>query len=124
MTARIVAAMQNPYVTIIGHPTGRLLLQREPYDLDLDIVLATAAERGVALEINADPHRLDLGWRHLTRARELGARVSIGADAHSVAGLENVSWGVGMARKGRIAPSRVLNTLTASDFVAFARNRH
>ena len=124
MTARIVAAMQNPYVTIIGHPTGRLLLQREPYDLDLDIVLATAAERGVALEINADPHRLDLGWRHLTRARELGARVSIGADAHSVAGLENVSWGVGMARKGRIAPSRVLNTLAASDFVAFARTRH
>lgn len=123
MTARIVAAMQNPYVTIIGHPTGRLLLQREPYDLDLDAVLATAAERGVALEINADPHRLDLGWRHLTRARELGAMVSIGADAHSVAGLENVSWGVGMARKARITPSQVLNTRSAADFVACARAR-
>jgi DNA polymerase (family 10) len=124
MTARIVAAMQNPYVTIIGHPTGRLLLQREPYDLDLDTLLATAADRGVALEINADPHRLDLGWRHLTRARERGATVSIGADAHSVAGLENVSWGVGMARKARIAPSQVLNTRTAADLLAFARARH
>ena len=124
MTARIVAAMQNPYVTIIGHPTGRLLLQRKPYDFDLDAVLATAAELGVALEINADPHRLDLGWRHLIRARELAAAVSIGADAHSVAGLENVSWGVGMARKARIEPSQVLNTRSAADFVAFARSRH
>lgn len=123
MTARIVAAMENPYVTIIGHPTGRLLLQREPYDLDLDSVLGAAAERGVALEINADPHRLDLGWRQLSRARELGVRVSIGADAHSVAGLENVIWGVGMARKARLAASSVLNTLPAPEFVAFARKR-
>jgi DNA polymerase (family 10) len=123
MTARIVAAMENPYVTIIGHPTGRLLLQREPYDLDLDTVLGAAAERAVALEINADPHRLDLGWRQLTRARELGVRVSIGADAHSVAGLENVMWGVGMARKARMAPSSVLNTLPATEFLSFAQKR-
>ncbi len=123
MTSRIVAAMQNPHVTIIGHPTGRLLLQREPYDLDLDAVLSTAADLGVALEINADPHRLDLGWRHLARARDLGVSVSIGADAHSVAGLENVTWGIGMARKARIAPSRVLNTLSASGFLDFAMRR-
>ena len=73
MTARILAAMDNPHLTIIGHPTGRLLLSRDPYGVDLDAVIEKAAATGVALEINADPHRLDLDWRVLRRVREAGA---------------------------------------------------
>ncbi len=86
MTARMLAAMDNPHLTIIGHPTGRLLLSRDPYGLDLDAVIDKAAATGVALEVNADPHRLDLDWRVLRRVRDHGVGVSIGADAHSAAG--------------------------------------
>lgn len=121
MTARMLAALDDPHVTIIGHPTGRLLLSREPYDLDVEAVLARAAERGVAMEINADPHRLDLDWRYLSRARELGTMISIGADAHSVAGIGNMRFGVGSARKGGIGPAQVVNTMSADRFLAFAR---
>jgi DNA polymerase (family 10) len=123
MTGRILAALDDPHVTILGHPTGRLLLSREPYELDVDAVLARAAERRVAVEINADPHRLDLGWRHLARARACGVTISIGADAHSVAGIANMRHGVAIARKGRLGPSGVLNTRSADDFLAFARTR-
>lgn len=121
MTARVLHALDDPRVTILGHPTGRLLLSREPYLVDVDAVLARAAERGVAVEINADPHRLDLDWRHLARARDLGTMISIGADAHSVAGIENVRHGLAIARKGRLAASQVLNTRSADGFLAFAR---
>ncbi|HET7603376.1 MAG TPA: DNA polymerase/3'-5' exonuclease PolX [Gemmatimonadales bacterium] len=121
MTARMLAALDDPHVTIIGHPTGRLLLSREPYELDMDAVLARAAERGVAMEINADPHRLDLDWRYLPRARELGTMISIGADAHSVAGIGNMRFGVGSARKGGIGPAQVVNTMSAERFMDFAR---
>jgi DNA polymerase (family 10) len=123
MTARVLAAMDSPYLTILGHPTGRLLLQREAYPLDLDAVIAKAAATGVALEINADPHRLDLDWRVLRRVREAGAMISIGADAHNVAGMTNVAYGVGIARKGMLGPADVLNTRTAEEFLAFARRR-
>lgn len=123
MTARFLHALDNPRVTIIGHPTGRLLLSREPYDVDVDAVLSRARERGVAIEINADPHRLDLDWRHLARAREFGTMISIGADAHSVAGIQNVRHGVGIARKGRLGPAQVLNTRSVDEFLAFAAKR-
>lgn len=121
MTARMLAALDDPHVTIVGHPTGRLLLSREPYQLDMEAVLARAAERGVAMEINADPHRLDLDWRYLPRARELGTMISIGADAHSVAGIGNMRFGVGSARKGGLGPAQVVNTMSADEFLAFAR---
>jgi DNA polymerase (family 10) len=123
MTARMLAAMDNPWLTIIGHPTGRLLLSRDPYPVDLDAVIERAGERGVALEINADPHRLDLDWRRLPQARAAGAAISIGADAHGLNGIGNMEHGVAMARKGGLGPSDVLNTLTADEFVAFARRR-
>ncbi|HSB52995.1 MAG TPA: hypothetical protein VLD58_01505, partial [Gemmatimonadales bacterium] len=113
----------NPHVTIIGHPTGRLLLSRDPYGLDLDAVIEKAAATGVALEINADPHRLDLDWRVLRRVRERGAAVSIGADAHSVAGIENVAYGVGTARKGWLGPGEVLNALPVEKFLAHVARR-
>jgi DNA polymerase (family 10) len=123
MTARMLAAMDNPYVTIIGHPTGRLLLSRDPYGIDLDAVFQKAADAGVAMEINADPHRLDLDWRVLRRARERGVMISIGADAHNVAGIGHMVYGVGIARKGWLGPDDVLNARSIEGFLSFARAR-
>lgn len=123
MTARLLAAMDNPYLTIIGHPTGRLLLSRDPYGLDLDAVIDKAAATGVALEINADPHRLDIDWRDLPRVRDRGVMVSIGADAHNVAGLGHVEFGVGIARKGWLGAGDILNARSAEEFTAYARRR-
>jgi DNA polymerase (family 10) len=123
MTTRILAALDNPYVTIIGHPTGRLLLSRDAYGVDLDAVFEKAAQVGVAMEINADPHRLDLDWRVLGRARARGVTISIGADAHSAAGIGNVDYGVGIARKGWLGPGDILNTRPVEEFLAFAQAR-
>ncbi|HYU89443.1 MAG TPA: PHP domain-containing protein [Gemmatimonadales bacterium] len=123
MTRRVLTAMDDPHLAIIGHPTGRLLLQREPYAIDLEQVLAKAAARGIAVEVNADPHRLDLDWRMVRRARELGVTLSIGADAHSTSGMSNVAVGLGIARKGWLEPDQVLNARDADAFLAFARAR-
>ncbi len=123
MTARMLRAMDDPCLTVLGHPTGRLLLSRDPYAIDMERVLGKAAERGIAVEINADPHRLDLDWRRVRRARELGVTISIGADAHSVAGMTNVPVGVGIARKGWLEAADVLNTRDAEGFLAYARKR-
>jgi DNA polymerase (family X) len=123
MTARVLTAMDDPTLAVLGHPTGRLLLSRDPYPIDIERVLVRAAERGIAVEVNADPHRLDLDWRQVRRARELGVTISIGADAHSVAGMANVAVGVGIARKGWLEAKDVLNTRDAEGFLAFARKR-
>jgi DNA polymerase (family 10) len=123
MTARILGAMDNPCLSIVGHPTGRLLLTRDPYPLDLMAIIEKAARLGIALEINADPHRLDLDWRYLREARTAGARVSIGADAHNRVGLRNVDYGVAMARKGWLTKQDVLNALSAEEFLRTVRAR-
>ncbi|MEO6748628.1 MAG: DNA polymerase/3'-5' exonuclease PolX [Casimicrobiaceae bacterium] len=123
MTERVCRAMTSPYLTILGHPTGRLLLSREAYALDLDAVFRAAAEHHVAIEINADPHRLDLDWRVLGDARRAGVMISIGADAHNLAGLGNVEFGVGIARKGGLGPDAVLNCRDADGLLDFARAR-
>ena len=118
-TARIVRAVSNPYTTILGHLTGRLLLRREGYGVDIDEVLRACAQRGVVVEVNANPHRLDLDWRWLRRAVELGCMLSINPDAHSTEELDLTRWGVAIARKGGVAKEHVLNCLDGQAFAAF-----
>jgi DNA polymerase (family 10) len=123
MTDRVLRAMDDPHLTVLGHPTGRLLLSREGYAIDMDAVIEKAAASGVALELNADPHRLDLDWRLIPRARAAGVTLEIGPDAHSVKALDNVAIGVGMARKAGVTRSDVLNARPLADVLAFARAR-
>ncbi len=113
MTERIVTALANPYCTMLGHSSGRLLLAREPYAHDLEAILKFAGAHQVIMEINASPYRLDLDWRWLRRAKELGILISINPDAHSLEGLDDVNYGVMAARKGWLAPEDVLNTYPA-----------
>ena len=123
MTRRVLKAMDDPHMAIMGHPTGRLLLDREPYAIDMDQVIAKAAERRVAIEINADPHRLDMGWELCRQAKAAGVLVPIGADAHSVAGLANVDLGIAMARKAGLTRDDVLNTRDVEGFLEHAQAR-
>ncbi len=110
-TERIIRAMMNPRTTILGHMTGRQLLRRPGYDLDIPSVLAACARNGVAVEINANPWRLDLDWRWHQTALDLGCMMSINPDAHSSREIDLVHWGVEMARKGGVPKGRVLNCL-------------
>ena len=123
MTDRVLRAMDDPHMTILAHPTGRLLLSREGYGLDLEAVFAKAAASGVAIEINADPHRMDLDWSHVKRAKDLGVVIEIGPDAHSPSSLDWTELGVASARKGWLEPKDVLNARDAAGVVDFARAR-
>jgi DNA polymerase (family 10) len=120
-TERIIRAVANPHTTILGHMTGRQLLRRPGYEVDIEAILRTCAAHGVAVEINANPWRLDLDWRRHQRALELGCMMSINPDAHSTSELDLMHWGVEMARKGGVPADRVLNTLTLPRITAFLR---
>ncbi len=122
-TRRMLRAISNPYVDIIGHPTGRILLGREGYTLDLDAVIDAAAGHGVCIEINAHPSRLDLDWRYLHRARDKGIKIPINPDAHSIDGLDDMRYGVGIARKGWLRASDVLNTMSTDALLKFFKKR-
>jgi len=115
-TKRIVNAVRNPHTRILGHPTGRLLLRREGYPLDHERVIEACANNDVAIELNANPYRLDLDWRWIRRATERGVLISINPDAHSVAELENTRWGVAVARKGWLTPEQCLNAKSLDAF--------
>lgn len=110
MTGRIIKALKNKYVTMLGHPTGRLLLSRDGYPVDMIQVINAASDYGKSIEINAHPLRLDLDWRLCKYAKEKGVMIAINPDAHNVEGLNDVSYGVGIARKGWLGKSDVLNT--------------
>src|SRR6266700_1704571 len=122
-TQRMIRAVSNPYVNIIGHPTGRILLGREGYTLDIEAVIDAAAEHGVCIEINASPSRLDLDWRYLHRARDKGIKIPVNPDAHSMDGLDVMRYGINIARKGWLRPGDVLNTLSTEAIQAFFRRR-
>jgi DNA polymerase (family 10) len=123
ITQRLLKAMCNPHVDIIGHPTGRLMPNREGADLDMDAVLATAAETGVAMEINAHPARLDLDDVYAKRAIELGIKLSINTDAHDAAGLDLMHFGVSTARRGWVEAKDVINTWSQADLMKWLKSR-
>jgi DNA polymerase (family 10) len=123
ITERVLKALRNPYVDVIGHPSGRLLGQREESAVDLEAVLQAAAETGTALEVNSIPARLDLDDIHVRRATELGVKIAINSDAHHPGGLENLVYGLATARRGWARPSDVLNTFTLDELRAWRRTR-
>jgi DNA polymerase (family 10) len=111
MTERMIRALRNPFTTFLGHPTGRLLLSRAGYELDFDAIFEEAGKNGVMIEINGNPHRLDLDWRRMQRAVEAGVRFSIHPDAHSVSEMNYLLTGTWNARKGGLGPEHIFNTL-------------
>jgi len=123
MTERILRAIENPWVRILGHPTGRLLLRREPFALDLGLILRRAAELGVAVEHNAAPERLDLNDRDLRLAKELGCKIAINSDSHDARNLGKMDYGLRQLRRAWLGPEDVLNTQEANEFLAALRPR-
>jgi DNA polymerase (family 10) len=123
MTARVLKAIENPNVRILGHPTGRLLLRREPFALDMAAVLKRAAELGVAMEHNAAPERLDLNDHDLRMAKELGCKIVMSSDSHDSRNLGKMGYGVRQLRRAWLTPEDVLNTRDAKGFLAGLRAR-
>lgn len=123
ITARLLNAIKNPHVDLIGHPRGQLIPDREPADLDMDAVFAAAKMSGIALEINASPNRLDLEAQYARRAVELGILLAIDTDAHHIESLDNMHYGVSTARRGWVEAPSVLNTWPLEKFEAWLRSR-
>lgn len=115
-TDRLLKAVENPYTTILGHPSGRLLLDREGYPYDVEAILQACKEHNVAIELNASPYRLDLDWKYLWRAQELGVLISINPDAHERKGLSDYNFGVIEAQRGAILKKSILNVKSLTDF--------
>jgi DNA polymerase (family X) len=125
MTERLIKAMSSPHVTMLGHLTGRLLLSREPYQVNIPAVIEAAAETGTLIEINASPYRLDMDWRWWPQAKEKGVRCVINPDAHSTRGFQDLVFGIGVARKGWLTREDVVNTLPLGKIEAvLAAKRH
>lgn len=122
-TERIERAVSNPYVDILGHPTGRLLLRRPGYPINHEAIIAACARHGVAIELNANPWRLDVDWRFVRAATEAGVRIAINPDAHTTDGLDDVRWGLVAARKGRLRAAHCLNALSPDAFAAWLHDR-
>ncbi len=123
MTRRIIRAMSNPHVTMLGHLTGRLLLTRESYQVDIPAIIEAAAETGTIIELNANPRRLDMDWRWWPLAREKGVKCSINPDAHSTSGLQDLVFGIGAARKGWLTKDDVVNTLPLAKIQAVLKKK-
>ena len=121
MTDRLLRAIENPHVDILGHPTGRLILRRSPYNFDFDAVLAAAKRHRVAMEINCQVDRLDLSDVHARAARDRGIPLVISTDAHSKHAFGRLRWGVTVARRAWLEPQHVLNTQPFEAFTASIR---
>jgi DNA polymerase (family 10) len=119
MLDRLLRAVENPYTTLLGHPTGRLLLRRNESNVDLNKVIARAVEVGTGIEINANPWRLDLDWRYGNKAKEMGLLTAICPDAHDTEGIDDMQFGVRIARKAKFDKDRVLNTKTRDEIASF-----
>ncbi|MBI3999254.1 MAG: DNA polymerase/3'-5' exonuclease PolX, partial [Candidatus Omnitrophica bacterium] len=124
MTQRICRAMAHPRMTLLGHPTGRLLLGRAGYAFDYEAIFETASKTGVTIELNANPQRLDLDWRFCRDAKAKSIRLCVNPDAHSLEGLGDVMYGVGIARKGWLEKKDVLNTMSVSEIGKFLESRN
>ena len=123
-TERLLRAAANPFVDIIGHMTGRQLLRRPGYELDIERVLEACAKHRVAIEVNGNPWRLDLDWRWLRRGIELGCQFSINPDAHSISEIaSSTRWGLAIARKSGMSADRVINTLDRDSFARWLQAR-
>ena len=123
MTKRVVRAIRNRHVGILGHPTGRLLLERQGFPIDLEEIYKVAASEGVLIEVNAHPHRLDLDWRELRAAKAQGVRFAVNPDAHDSSGYDDLRFGIGTARKGWLTKQDVVNTLPAAKALAVLQGR-
>ncbi len=123
MTSRIIAGIENPYIDILAHPSGRLLLEREPYAVDMAAVLKACAENAVAVEINSHPLRLDLDWRYVRMAKEMGVEFVVSLDAHDEEDFGALDYGIWTARKGWLEKEDVLNCLSARDFAGWLAKR-
>jgi len=121
ITARILRALEHPAVHILGHATGRLLLSRPPYEVDMEAVLEAAVRWGKVVELNAQPYRLDVSWEVLSRWRERGILIAVNPDAHSPSELEYTEFGIALARKALFPPKQVVNTLTVEEFQSFCQ---
>jgi len=123
MTQRVLKALAHPAVNILAHPTGRLINQREPFTIDLEQIFHAAKENDIAVELNAQPDRLDLNDRHLLRAREIGVKIAISTDAHSTGQLQFMSYGIGQARRGWLEKRHVLNAMTRTQLEIWLKQR-
>ena len=121
MMDRFKRAIENPFTTMIGHPTGRLLLKRGESSLDMNVLIEFAAQQQTAIEINASPWRLDLDWTWGNKAKQAGLFTSINPDAHSIEGIDDIQYGVRIARKAKFDQARVLNSLSPDDFLSWAK---
>lgn len=109
-TQRILKAMENPYLNIIGHPTGRMINKRKGYDLDMDAVMKEAADKGIFLEINSNPDRIDLNDKYIRKAQKAGVKLAISTDAHAISNLDYIKYGVAQARRGWLGKKDIINT--------------
>ncbi len=119
MNSRIMRALDNKFTTILAHPTGRLLLARDPYAIDIEKIIDFAARRGKVIELNANPHRLDLDWRYCRYAKRQGVKIAINPDAHSATGLYDINFGINIARKGWMELSDCINCLSLEEMKKF-----
>jgi len=119
MNSRLTRALENKYTTILAHPTGRLLLAREPYSVDVEKIVDTAARMGKVIELNANPYRLDLDWRYCRYAKKQGVKIAINPDAHNTATLHHIDFGINIARKGWLEPADCINCLGLEEMKEF-----